>query len=343
MQKAAALLLIFLSSSCLAIDNANVPKAAVEKSQLTLAGSKPFHLKAITYEVTNPKNEGYKAEIEEWWAAPDRWKRVIRSNSFTSTQIVNGELHSQVVSGTYEPLWLASFIDALFQPDKYLANVDLTKSSDNPVFGTSQLCRRFDYHVGIPPIHNRVFASYCFQDGLIYSIQTPTFDATYLEYKKYQGKQVARRLEHYVKPGETAGAKIVELSDLQEQPGLFEVTSPNPDFVIAMVSEEELRKLAPANQDIDWPAVVDGKQRGSLSVLVSVDVKGEIGELSDLNSDNPNMSDAVDRQVSTWKFKRATVKGRPVQFQGILTYEFDLTSGKTPPLGNASPPSTQKN
>jgi hypothetical protein len=48
------------------------------RPQLTLPGSRPFHLQATLVETTNPKSQ-YQAKIEEFWLSPTKWRRTIES------------------------------------------------------------------------------------------------------------------------------------------------------------------------------------------------------------------------------------------------------------------------
>jgi len=73
-------LLGFLSSpsngQTMTISLADAAAHAVELSQLTLQSSPSFHLKATVVEATNP-DSGYRAEIEEYWVSPEKWRRII--------------------------------------------------------------------------------------------------------------------------------------------------------------------------------------------------------------------------------------------------------------------------
>jgi hypothetical protein len=82
---------------------ADLPKKAVERSQITLPGSHPFILKAKVLEATNPSNEEYKAEIEEYWVAPDKWRRTVRTSDFSQTLMVNGEKRASSLPATTIP------------------------------------------------------------------------------------------------------------------------------------------------------------------------------------------------------------------------------------------------
>jgi hypothetical protein len=45
----------------------DLPRLATERSQITLSGSTPFHLKASVIDPKNPADDTYKATIEESW------------------------------------------------------------------------------------------------------------------------------------------------------------------------------------------------------------------------------------------------------------------------------------
>jgi hypothetical protein len=86
--------ILLIGCACLAVASdsvADLPKKAVERSQITAAGSRPFVLKAKVVEITNLANSSYHAEIEEYWVAPDKWRRTVKTSNFSQTLIVNGE------------------------------------------------------------------------------------------------------------------------------------------------------------------------------------------------------------------------------------------------------------
>jgi hypothetical protein len=95
---------------------ADLPKKALERSQITAAGSHPFVLKAKILEITNPSNLDYHAEIEEYWLAPDKWRRTVKTSSFSETLVVSGDKTSEQITGDYYPNWLRTLIAAMFEP-----------------------------------------------------------------------------------------------------------------------------------------------------------------------------------------------------------------------------------
>ena len=207
---------VVLYSSFAAADDslADLPRKAMERSQITSPGSRPFILKAKVLEATNPSNEEYKAEIEEYWVAPDKWRRKVRTSRFSQTLVVNGKETSEQLTGEYYPNWLRSIVEAIFEPGAALQGVDLSRSSDNPEFVGGQVCRRFTYLAGIAPVSNKVFSSFCFEDGLLASVLTPGYHVSYKNYKNLAGKLVARTIGEYIESGTELEATIDELTEL---------------------------------------------------------------------------------------------------------------------------------
>src|SRR5712692_9696085 len=78
-----------------------LPKHATERSQITLPGSRAFHLKATIMDPKNPANAGYRASIEEYWVSPQKWRRVVTAPHFSQTLIVNGDAVREELDGDY--------------------------------------------------------------------------------------------------------------------------------------------------------------------------------------------------------------------------------------------------
>ncbi len=308
---------------------ADLPKKALERSQLTLPGSQPFHLKATVYESTDRNNDSHNATIEEYWVAPDKWTRTITAKDFSQTLTVNGNKSGETDTGDYYPAWLRNLVDAIFTPGTPLEGVDMTASSDNPMIQnprssvTVPTCRRFSYRAGVPPVNN-VFSWFCFQDGLLESIGTPGYSAKYRDYKKFGEKKVARRVGEYLQPGEELEAKIDELEEMDpKEESRFAITVPGTPIKTVVVNEGMLRSMLLESSQVEWPTIKNGKPAGVLSLCVFLDRAGRVREVFDLNSDNPFMTDAAKSAIMSWKFKPAAMNGNPVQIKSILTFSYE--------------------
>ena len=310
-----------------------LPKKASQRSQITSPGSHPFVLKAKVFESTNPSNDGYKADIEEYWVAPDKWRRTIKTSDFSEKLVVNGNQTSEQIAGDYYPNWLRTIVQGIFEPDAVLTGVDLSRSSDNPVLGGKELCRRFTYMAGIAPVSNKVFSSFCFEDGLLSSVLQPGYQVTYKNYKKFAGKSVPRTIGEYLESGTELEARIEELTELnapdEAQFAVLETTAP---LQTVRTDEASLRNLAVNAPDIVWPPVRSGATQGTLSLYVCLDRNGHVREIYELNSSNAGLSDVARDQVMKWQFKHAHVHGDLVQVEGILTFAFDTKIGNPVPI-----------
>jgi hypothetical protein len=304
----------------------DLPTQAVQQSQITLPGSRPFHLKAKVVEATNPENDNYNAEIEEYWAAPDKWRRTIKTSDFSQTIVMSGEKISEKLEGDYYPHWLRTMVNAIFELGAPLQGLDMSNSSDNPRIGGTKVCRRFASRTGIPPIGNNVFSTYCFEGGLLKSVGTPGYEAEYQGFKNFAGKQVARKIREFIEPGTELEATIYELSEVGS-PGesLFAIQESGSRLQTIIVPEQTMLGLSLVTPPIQWPLIQGGKPKGVLSIYVCVDRNGQVREIFGLNSDHPIMTDAAREQVLKWRFKPASSDGVPVQVETVLTFAYETT------------------
>ncbi|MGO9084107.1 MAG: energy transducer TonB [Candidatus Sulfotelmatobacter sp.] len=306
---------------------ADLPKKAIERSQITLPGSHPFVLKATVLEITNPANTNYRAEIEEYWVAPDKWRRVVKTPGFSETLTMNGKQTSEQLSGDYYPNWLRTIVAAIFDPGDVLKGVDMSRSSDNPMIGGTKVCRRFTSMAGVAPVSNKVFSTFCFDEGLIDSVAQPGYEAIYSNYKNFAGKHVARTISEQIESGTRLEATIEELTELKSpDDAMFAVQDTSAPLQTIRADEPTLRSLAVNPPDIVWPAVHGGANKGTLSLYVCLDRSGHVREVYELNSSNPGLSDVARDQVMKWQFKTASSHGVPVQVESILTFAFHTTT-----------------
>lgn len=82
MRPAVTALACFLAAPLFANDGNQVLLAdlgdhAMQQSQITLPGSKPFHLKATIAEKDSSDSD-YQATVEEYWVSPTKWRRHAR-------------------------------------------------------------------------------------------------------------------------------------------------------------------------------------------------------------------------------------------------------------------------
>jgi hypothetical protein len=323
---------------------AEAMERASKLSQLTTPGSVPFHLKATISEPDSTDSD-YKAEIEEHWLAPDKWRQTIKTPDFSQTLIVNGEKISEQNQGDYYPLWLRDLVTAIFDlaptrikqlqtPLPDLAALqehgaqNLPPALRNFRIDTGTSCDRSKEEVGIPPVQNSVFTSICFENpsGLLVSVVSPEYDAEFRDFKQFKEKKVAMKISIVPEPGTKIEARITELTELKApDPVMFAIQTPTPGqdrIGRARVSEAVARGMLLTSPEIAWLPVRDGKTSGTLSLAVSIDKQGHVRETWPLNSDNPFPQDQARKTVAQWSFKPFLMDGVPGQMETILTFAF---------------------
>lgn len=335
---------------------------AISLSRLTQPGGTPFHLKAVVDEPGNRQTD-YKAQIEEYWVAPDKWRRTVKSPEFSQTTVVNGSDEYEQTTGSYYPWWLRDAVTALFEiappdfvpkeikrPENVMdaSNLNLPSRSSGGAgprasspFRSSVSCNRTQETAGIAPVKNHIFTNMCVNDQqLLTQLNTPYFNAVFYDFLPFQRKQVARRMGVFAEAGVVLELKVTELSELKKpDDALFVIQQPTPekDRVYSVrTREEDARNLLIGSPEIAWSPVHEGKTSGVLSIAVYVDKDGNVRETHPLNSDNPFATDQARKAVAKWHFKPQQREGVPVQMETILTFPFNVeVVDPVPLLSNA--------
>jgi hypothetical protein len=312
---------------------------ALEQSELSGRNAEPFHVKVHLFESTNPPSP-YRADIEEYWASPNQWRRFIDAPEFKQTLIVSGDQISEQDTGDYYPLWLRNFITALFDP---VPNADQWNKLDAkitqitlPNGQRSDACARITFKIGSETVNNDAFSNVCFDGtGLLKFVGSPGYSMEFHDYKRFGRKMIARRYQDDPEPGTELVATVLVLEELKKSDmALFSVeqpTSPEQRLESIVVSQATIEGAAEGQPPLTWPSVESGKTSGLLSMYVSVDRQGVIREAYPLNSDNAGLQDAARDQLLKWKLKRMVVKGVPVQAEAALTFRFETALAPSQP------------
>jgi hypothetical protein len=321
---------------------------ALRKSQLTLPGSAPFHIKFSIRETTNPQSERH-AEVEEYWASPEKYRRTIQSPAFSQTLIVNGSAVSETNTGDYYPYWLYRVVTAVFDPVPFAAQLKQTKQEiAEPSGGASnRVCGDLHFRV------DRIMV--CFEGtGRLQSVFTKAGYAEYKDYQKFGDKEVARRIVTEPEYKSEIDAAITVLDplpqaqvDLKDAAGesLFEVktlTPPADRIQVVRIGEEVMRSLVIGSADIAWPTVVGGQDSGGCGAFVSTDRNGNVREEFPAGCDNPALDEPLHQALLKWKLKQAIVDGVPVQVTALMGFPFKVHVEPAPPITQLSDEAARK-
>ncbi|HEX7287897.1 MAG TPA: energy transducer TonB [Candidatus Angelobacter sp.] len=327
---------------------------AVQRSKITVPGSTPFHLKASISEI-NKKTAAYKAEIEEIWVTPNKWRRTIKSAGFSQTLVVNGDKMLEQNTGDYYPFWLRNLVIAIFDvvPEGFTVRktqvernadadprqVPLEGGSAGPgPFASMFSCSRWEEKVGTAPAENSIASAVCFlgHEHLLRGAYTPYFHAQFEDYREFKNKQVPRSISFTPDKDLLVEARISELRDLKNtDEAQFSIEQPTAEKDRArsvLFQEQDALKLLQGPPEIHWSPVRDGKTSGSLSLLVYVDKQGKVREIWPLHSDSPFLQQQAIREVMEWRFKPADQGGGPVQMETLLSFHFQTSLENPLPL-----------
>jgi len=319
---------------------ADTAQKAVQQSQLTLPDGAAFHLKARIVEPANPQSD-YRADVEEYWISPNKWRRSLQAPGFSQVLIVNEGKVSETNTGDYYPFWLNDLVTAMFDP---LPMLDQLKRLQGVIelpndSAQSTSCFNMQTHSGTPPARSTLPLAFCFwgKAGLLKSVVTPGYRAEFLDYKPFGKTQVARRILFDPQPGTSLAAEITALetpSGVDEKMFAVEEATPTAQMLKSVeVGEDTARRIIADGTEIKWPAVRRGKTSGLLTLLVSADRAGHVREAWVLGSENPALSEAARAQVLHWKFQ-PYVNGVAFQMKSVLTFVFSTTIENPIPLLN---------
>jgi hypothetical protein len=326
-------LLLITSSAQSQIKRTQVPlgdtlRKALAQASLTGENARPFHLRVTVSEPENPQSP-YQGTIEEWWQSADTWRRVVTDkDGMRQTIVVAHGMETERDEGDYFPLWLRSFVTALFDPVPGAASLEASTAMIEqitlPNGDTSDACVRGETKVGSGDRSIGAYSVVCFsgRQGLK-SIVTPRYTMEFKDFQKFGQVKVARRLMDDPEPGTELVGAVAVLEDLKGGEDLFQpLETHDARFQAVAVSWQELEKLTADAPAIQWPAVRSGNTSGRLAMYVSIDATGQVREAWPLNSDNAGLEDPAREQVRKWKLKPMTDKGQAVQVDGVIAFAF---------------------
>jgi hypothetical protein len=299
-------------------------RAAVELSKLTLPGSRPFHIKIRIFETNSPDSD-MRATVEEYWVSPQKWRRVIKSEDFSQTLVVNDDRILEEDEDDYSPWWLNDLLTAVFDPLPMLDSLEKTDVMLTVPVGPGRGHSCADFHT---PIDRSVFCFDVVRKQIDYVVARG-YSAVFKDYRAFGPKMVARNIEIDPEPGTNVQARVEVLEEFApDDEHLFEVKQSTPEekrITRVLVGEEQVRKLMLGDPEIHWPPVGGGPTTGRCGLFISIDRSGQAREVWPNGCDNAGVGDSLREQVRKWKFRPALVEGRPVQVETLLTFTFHTT------------------
>jgi hypothetical protein len=301
------------------------------QATLTEPGSIPFYLQAVITERGDPNEH---VDVEMYWAAPDKWRRTIKSQEFSQTLIVNGDKVFEQDSDEYFPLGIQVLASAMVDPrpviDALRPGDPVRTKANGKADESGRIC--FDAAGKMCGVS---------RFGLTETVGAPGRSVDFMDYQKFKGKRVARQLIYRIDPGDTLQARVITLGEFNSRDEMqFSIADQTPrekQIRSVIVPESDLRALALQPTEIIWPQVLeDNNTTGETSYYVSLDRLGAVREILPLSVTVERADDSARRQIMRWKFKPVMRGGVPVQAVAVLNFHFDTRAyGPDAPLTDA--------
>jgi hypothetical protein len=307
-------------------------------STLAEPGAPSFHLK-LTAKDTLMHNPEYDADIEIWWAAPDKWRRTVQSPAFAQIAIQNGAHYYESNSASdYLPFWLDELIQGSIDPIPLASLANISPDEDRRGCGTWEI----DHGSGDEKFSS--YGSICFNPmGMVRHIFAEPIGLQLDAYQRFGNKQIARQLNVWPGARSEITATVTELGPLEKwQPSgsdtqisdLFDVRE-DTGFAsrvrFVSVSESALSQAdSPVRPALAWPSSYTFPLNGLIAVRVQIDRAGNVREFPSAISKNQRINADAIAQIKDWKFKPYIDDGSAVQVVTTLLVPFQL---KYEPLG----------
>jgi TonB family protein len=322
-------LVIVLFLSQLSVAGANrVPVSKlldqmIHHSTLAEPGGKPFYLKATITDKDDAKSE-FNGTVEEYWASPTKWRRIIKLRDFSQTRIVNGDMIYEDNNGDYFPLHDEMLADEIVDPLPKSA-IDLMNKLElmgaEPGSGAGQ-CMAEKYFNDTEGRETRVLLAYDCKTGLLIYLWSPTCCyGVMTDYRKFHNKMVA-----YATKDDPINIRIDTLRDLDApDEALFAISQPTPlakRMTTVKVSETEARAFLAAKTEIRWPPVSKKPNGNSMNVNIVVGRDGRVKEAWSYSPVDNAVEDVALSAIRKWTFEPQNIDGVPAQIDTSLNIPF---------------------
>jgi hypothetical protein len=311
---------------------------AARLSTLAELGAQPFHLK-LTAQDTTLRNPEYNTEIEVWWAAPDKWRRTVKSPTFTQIAIQNGgRYYESNTADDYLPYWLDEIIRGAIDPIPVEALANVSADEDRPGCGNWEVVHGSGADILLS------YAMMCFNpDGTAREIFAEPIGLKFAAYERFGDKRIARQLSVWPGDRSEVTAAVTVLEPLEkgkhsesgtQVSNLFDV--PNDTGLASRVRFVSVAESALTAADshvrlpLSWPSSYTFPVNGLIAIRVEIDRTGNIREFPAAISKNQSINSGAVAQIKNWKFKPYLVGGSPVEVVTTLHVPFHL---KYEPLG----------
>lgn len=287
-------------------------------------------MKLSVRNVGDPNSDKHM-EIEEFWASPTSWKRIVTAPDLKQIVAVDASGKHVQSTGAYFPVYLQAFITALEDPIPAVlrqnAETELPPQ-EQPVRPDRARCVHLSVTAKDFP---SAPAGMCFaSNNWLNSITYPGYQMEFNEYSPFAGKDVP----HLYLSQNNGYLLVGKINLLEKLPRNADLSVPAGSAAVdplasALINPLTFKQLAKTPLIVIWPEVPRGKTKGEILAYLSLDNAGTPREVIILKSDNLNLNKIVRQKLLDTKWRPAAAHGSPIQVTSLLSFPFETTSSST--------------
>ena len=327
----------FTSASALAND----PKQPDAASQLTAAriassladpALKPWHM-LVSFDLLNPDGSVKEhGTLEEWWGAPDHWRRRIVSPSYNQDLYRVGD-QSFAAAPARLPHYVSVLAQQIVSPiPSFPADLALTMEKQTKTFGPAQFdCILVQPAKRLGPLAFGLTPTYCLEQQhptLRFLSESGSQEIIRNRLGLFQDKSVALdlKIEEAGRPALHATIDQLQSRTLADA-DLAPPANLPPVTMLPRVSSGVIAGRKIGGPQPQYPA--DAKRRhvtGAVLLSAVIDKDGHVLSTEVISSPDPSLSSAAMNAVNQWVYQPYLLNGQPTEVETTITVSFSIGS-----------------
>jgi TonB family protein len=298
-----------------------------DAESLVRPGSVPWHLR-MTFQLFDLKGKASEQGIiEEWWAAPDVYRRVITSPSYSAT--VPGD-DTQTKTSRRTKYLVNLLLDQLVDPIPHYGDFkDLNVTEEKRKFGMVELTCYSVLRAGLPSREPQTqnHPEFCIDEGgtdLRIRFDSGNFVAVRNRMARFRGIQLGldNVLSYSGTEAISGHVETLESYDLAKYPQAMtkahEAAQPVPDIILA---GKVIRKEQPV-----YPETAKLRHlTGTVILSAIISKEGRISSVEAIASPDVSLSDSAVAAVKNWTYTPYLLDGEPTEVDTTITVNYNLS------------------
>jgi TonB family protein len=294
------------------------------------ASGVPFHLKA-TYVASGDTEFTGNGTYEEWWQSKDRWRKEATLGDFRYVAINNGGTTNAYTSSDYVPLRLRQAMGAIEIGNSFKENAAKKwQMQKKAVSGVELTVISAKFPIAPSGAHPPNRVDYFTAKGILRIFQSNGTLTLYNNWQPFQNLLVSRSFQVISGKDRVLDISIDSLETLDpENKAKLPVV---PDGLHAEPYDDGQSAVVPPRLEYrplpDNPTFIPRGEKPMVLIGVTIDQNGNLREPYIEESAGSFLDHVALNAFRRFRFKQATLNGRPIAFQ--ISYPYIFINESTP-------------